>query len=410
MPAKKPPDMPVLVLDDGELDIVELAIGGALSEIEIPTPERFQGTAILADSESTPIALFTAVNNQGHRLRGVVSALRARAHRLGAAWDPAFRRAASEVRETVGDDLLAIVFREVPSRADLERIATAVGNRPLAWVALTSSADQPGVLDDDALTRAVMAARPDGATGLVVPAATGSVRVTANLDLDSLMARYGASAVVDVSAERPEHERKKREATSDVEELFPPASAAELARLRRRRSGLMGGMVLFTGLSGSGKSTVAKALATRIEAEFERATVLLDGDEVRQLLSSELGFDRLSRELNVRRIGYVGSLVARSGGLAIAAPIAPFDSTRQEIRARVEGEGFFLLVHIATPLEVCEERDRKGLYSKARAGLIDDFTGISSPYEAPLDADVVVDTSLLSVDEAVAAVFDALPI
>ena len=169
-----------------------------------------------------------------------------------------------------------------------------------------------------------------------------------------------------------------------------------------------GGMVLFTGLSGSGKSTVATALVERIEARTDRRAVLLDGDEVREMLWPDLGFDRASRELNLRRIGFVASLIVRAGGVAVAAPIAPFAASRQEIRERVSGQGAFLLVHVSTPLEVCEARDVKGLYAKARAGLIEDFTGIGSPYEAPLDADVVIDTSRLSVAEAVDLVFDAL--
>jgi sulfate adenylyltransferase len=132
---------------------------------------------------------------------------------------------------------------------------------------------------------------------------------------------------------------------------------------------------------------------------------VLDGDEVRTLLSAGLGFDAAGRAMNIRRIGWVASLVARHGGTAIAAPIAPFADGRAEMRARVEGEGGrFVLVHVATPLEVCEARDRKGLYAKARAGLIPDFTGISSPYEAPVDADLVVDTSRTDVDAAADAV------
>jgi sulfate adenylyltransferase len=122
-----------------------------------------------------------------------------------------------------------------------------------------------------------------------------------------------------------------------------------------------------------------------------------------------LGFDRASRELNVERIGYVASLVAHHGGIALAAPIAPFASGRARVRELAEAAGAaFVLVHVSTPLEVCEARDRKGLYAKARRGEIPDFTGISSPYEAPDDADLVVDTSVTDVPDAVAAVRAAL--
>ena len=131
---------------------------------------------------------------------------------------------------------------------------------------------------------------------------------------------------------------------------------------------------------------------------------LLDGDEVRQHLSAELGFDALSRERNVERIGWVAAEVARHGGVAIAAPIAPFEASRARVRAMAEAHGAFLLVWVSTPLEVCEARDRKGLYARARAGEVADFTGISSPFEEPADADLVVDTSVTGVDEAMAVI------
>jgi sulfate adenylyltransferase len=120
---------------------------------------------------------------------------------------------------------------------------------------------------------------------------------------------------------------------------------------------------------------------------------LLDGDIVRKHLSSELGFSREHRDINIRRIGFVASEITKSGGAAICAPIAPFDGARKEVRAMIAAAGGFVLVHVATPLAVCEERDRKGLYARARAGLMPEFTGISSPYEPPVDAEVVIDTT-----------------
>jgi sulfate adenylyltransferase len=167
--------------------------------------------------------------------------------------------------------------------------------------------------------------------------------------------------------------------------------------------------VFFTGLSGSGKSTVAKALAEAIGERTARRYSLLDGDEVRRLLSAGLGFGRADRDLNIRRIGFVAAEAARHGGLAICAPIAPYAATRDEVRAMVEAVGAdFLLVHVSTPLEECERRDRKGLYAKARAGLIPGFTGISDPYEEPEDADLEIDTTGISVDKAVHQVLDPL--
>jgi sulfate adenylyltransferase len=127
---------------------------------------------------------------------------------------------------------------------------------------------------------------------------------------------------------------------------------------------------------------------------------MLDGDLVRKHLSSELGFSKEHRDINIRRIGYVASEITKSGGIAICAPIAPYDATRKAVRSMVEPGGGFVLVHITTSLEVCEARDRKGLYAKARAGLIPEFTGISDPYEEPADAEMAIDTAQFSPDEA----------
>jgi sulfate adenylyltransferase len=187
-----------------------------------------------------------------------------------------------------------------------------------------------------------------------------------------------------------------------------PAFAAERA-LRARSHGHRGVTVFFTGLSGSGKSTVAKALAERLLDDGRRDVTMLDGDEVRRLLSHGLGFGRADRDLNIRRIGWVAAEVSRHGGLAVAAPIAPFDDVRKEVRAFVEDAGGeFLLVHVATPLEECERRDRKGLYAKARRGEVAEFTGISSPYEAPADAELVVDTTGRPVGDVVDEVWALL--
>ncbi|WP_234988096.1 adenylyl-sulfate kinase [Demequina sp. NBRC 110056] len=149
-------------------------------------------------------------------------------------------------------------------------------------------------------------------------------------------------------------------------------------------------VVLFTGLSGSGKSTIARQVTRRLRAESSQRVTLLDGDEVRAMLSAGLGFSREDRELNVRRIGWVASQISAHGGIAICAPIAPYESMRREVREMAERVGRFVLVHVATPLEECEARDRKGLYAKARAGEIMEFTGISDPYETPELADVTV--------------------
>ena len=158
--------------------------------------------------------------------------------------------------------------------------------------------------------------------------------------------------------------------------------------------------IFFTGLSGSGKSTIANVLVTKFLEAGGRPVTLLDGDLVRKHLSSELGFSKEHRDINIRRIGYVASEITKNGGIAICAPIAPYDATRKAVRSMIENDGGFILVHIATSVETCEQRDRKGLYAKARAGILKEFTGISDPYEEPKDADVVINTADLSPEEA----------
>jgi sulfate adenylyltransferase len=183
--------------------------------------------------------------------------------------------------------------------------------------------------------------------------------------------------------------------------LVPPVVAAALARAHppRHRRGFT---VLFTGLSGSGKSTLANLLVVRLlERDTSRRVTALDGDVVRLHLSKGLGFSRADRDANVERIGFVAAQVTAAGGIAVCAPIAPYDATRRRVREMVERGGGFVLVHVATPLDVCEARDRKGLYAKARAGLIAEFTGISDPYEPPADAEIVIDTAVLGVSAGV---------
>ena len=185
------------------------------------------------------------------------------------------------------------------------------------------------------------------------------------------------------------------------------AVAAELRHARPPRSAR--GFVLFlTGLSGSGKSTIARDLRDRLAERGDRRISLLDGDHVRSLLSAGLTFSREDRDLNVARIGYVAAEIAKHGGIAVCAPIAPFAAARDRVRQMVSEVGDFLLIHVATPVEVCEQRDRKGLYAKARAGLIKQFTGVSDPYEEPADATLVIDTSVISREAATEAIMAML--
>jgi sulfate adenylyltransferase len=178
-----------------------------------------------------------------------------------------------------------------------------------------------------------------------------------------------------------------------------PEVAAELQRSYPPRA-QQGFTVFFTGLSGSGKSTIANALLVKLLEMGGRPVTLLDGDLVRKHLSSELGFSKEHRDINIRRIGWVASEITKNGGIALCAPIAPYDAVRKDVRAMVEPNGGFLLVHVSTSLELCEERDRKGLYAKARAGVLKEFTGISDPYEVPEDAEITIDTADMTPDEA----------
>jgi sulfate adenylyltransferase len=178
------------------------------------------------------------------------------------------------------------------------------------------------------------------------------------------------------------------EVIEELRKAYPP----------RSRQGFT---VFFTGLSGSGKSTVARALTVRLMEMGGRRISLLDGDMVRKNLSSELGFSKAHRDINIRRIGYVASEISKHGGCAICAPIAPYRQTRRDVRALIEQWGGFIEIHISTSIEVCEQRDRKGLYAKARAGLIPEFTGVSDPYETPESPELAIDTAKYSVDEAV---------
>jgi sulfate adenylyltransferase len=186
-----------------------------------------------------------------------------------------------------------------------------------------------------------------------------------------------------------------------------PAVATELRRTHPPRIE-QGFTVFFTGLSGSGKSTIANVLLVKFLEMGGRGVTILDGDLVRKHLSSELGFSKEHRDINIRRIGFVASEITKNGGIAICAPIAPYDSIRKEVRAMVEPGGGFVLVHTSTPIDVCEQRDRKGLYAKARAGLVQNFTGVSDPYEPPADAEITIDTTQVEPGDAADRIIEYL--
>jgi sulfate adenylyltransferase len=205
------------------------------------------------------------------------------------------------------------------------------------------------------------------------------------------------STVLDISG--TELRRRLREGL-DIPEWFSfPEVVQQLRRTSPPRAN-QGFTVFFTGLSGSGKSTVANALMVKLMEMGGRPVSLLDGDVVRKHLSSELGFSKEHRDINIKRIGYVASEITKNGGIAICAPIAPYTATRRAVREMVEAGGAFVEVHVATPLDECERRDRKGLYKLAREGKIKEFTGISDPYEEPANPELRVDTTDIDVDSA----------
>ncbi len=203
------------------------------------------------------------------------------------------------------------------------------------------------------------------------------------------------STVLDISG--TELRRRLREGLEIPEWFSFPDVVAELRRTSPARS-KQGFTVFFTGLSGSGKSTIANALMVKLMEMGGRPVTLLDGDVVRKHLSSELGFSKEHRDINIRRIGYVASEITKNGGIAICAPIAPYTSTRRSVREMIEQYGAFVEVHVATSIEECERRDRKGLYKLAREGKIKEFTGISDPYETPENPELRVETENAEVD------------
>ena len=382
-----------------DLDLVELAL--------LPHGLRLQvdGAPLeLTDAEGTPVARVDA-DGRAEALRPLAARPELRVPGTVPLTDPALREAVA-----------AVAFDALPTRTQVAAVAGIAPDGPVAWLAL-SGRGRRGT-PAGALLRAVAAAAAawSARTGRQAPVAAvpwsldarpSVLRAPALADADGLAGHLSDALGLDevvVLGEGEEHHalaHLEGDAAGAARALYP-AEVLPFHRDERRE----GRVVLFTGLSGSGKSTIAKAVAARLD---DRPVTLLDGDEVRRLLSSGLGFDAEGRAVNVRRIGWVAAEVAKAGGTAIAAPIAPFAAGRAEVRAMAEAAGVpFLLVHVSTSLAVCEARDRKGLYAAARAGEVAEFTGISSPYEEPVDADLRVDAGEVAVEDAVELVLDAL--
>ena len=203
--------------------------------------------------------------------------------------------------------------------------------------------------------------------------------------------------------------RKRLKNGQNIPDWFSPPEVVEILQQVHPPIEQQGLTLFFTGLSGSGKSTIANALIERLHQMTNRPIITLDGDEVRTFLSSELGFSKKDRDLNIKRIGYVSSLIAKSRGVSICAAIAPFAAARNEARQMIENQGGnFIEIYVNVDLAECENRDRKGLYYKARQGLIPEFTGIDSPYEEPLNPDINLDASNLTVSESVDQIINYL--
>lgn len=304
---------------------------------------------------------------------------------------------------------------------DAHQWLAQASSRPFAHL-LADPAEQfaTTIAIDDLLSRDLVDTllRSDGPQRLLVTAASTPGKTTAGAEAvirASIAALDGTQAVVravPVPRHAPVEWRQevlaRLHATAATDNGHPDEAVARAAVGGRPRRGAV---VLFTGLSGSGKSTVARAVRDRIVESGTRPVTLLDGDAVRRHLSAGLGFSAADRETNIERIGWVAAQIAAHGGLAIASPIAPFERTRSKVAAMAaSSDADFILIHISTPLSECERRDRKGLYARARAGEIPEFTGISSPYETPETPDLRIDTTDIDVASAVDQVLEFLTV
>ncbi|MFJ6198439.1 adenylyl-sulfate kinase [Micromonospora sp. NPDC092111] len=430
---------------------VTLQVPAPLADGLDPT-DPARRTLVLTDGEGAPVAALEVTDVWPARegVAGVGGPVR----RLGDGGHGPFqrlRRGPDEVRPLLppGRVLGVIADRPLhrPQLAQIAHAARTLGAHLLVMIPV--SEDGPGGLPAEALVRSVFAARDrmPPATLVAVPLPRRRDEISDALLRARISAAYGVTHLLTTGdmlsgaglrvlvprelaydnrdgqwrwrEDIPPRNRRLALSEAEIDDLLdrgfplpewhtPPAVAKELSRARppRRHRGLV---VFLTGLSGSGKSTIARGLADLLREQGERTVTLLDGDVVRRELSAGLSFSKADRDANVRRIGWVAAEIARHRGVGICCPIAPYAQARAAVRemARVAGAGF-LLVHVATPLEVCEQRDRKGLYARARAGLLTGMTGIDDPYEAPTDADLVVDTTDQSVEEAVQAVLSHL--
>jgi sulfate adenylyltransferase len=352
------------------------------------------GSLELVDPEGLPLARVEvrSTYDAGDGATGIAGPVTALAHHEFGAFRR-LHRSPEDVQKDHDPTTLTVPVAGPLTVDDLDAIRARADGAPVLLLALAGTGT-PEDLTPVGLVRATVAAAGllPSASVVVVPLAS---RGDASADHElgqRVVAAYAPGDVLGVIGEG---------------EL--PAEVARVVDHERPEPAERGLVVFFTGLSGSGKSTLARALHDVVLEGGERTVSSLDGDVVRRNLSAGLTFSKEDRETNIRRIGWVAAEIGRHGGMAICSPIAPFDSTRQQVRAMVDDAGAaFVLVHVATPLEECERRDRKGLYAKARRGEIPEFTGISSPYEEPTDASLRVDTTGRTIDGVLAEVLDTL--
>jgi sulfate adenylyltransferase len=421
-----------------------------VGRLDISNPLR--RVLVLTDPEGAPVAAVDVVGiwptRQGR------SGVGGQVRRIGDGGHGPFRRlrrSPDEVKSLLPPGRVLGVIADRPlHRPQLAQIALAA--RTLAGhllMLIPTGGPTPDGLPAEALVRSVLAARDrmPPATVIAIPLARHGDEIRDALLRARVAAAYGVTHLLSTGQspisgglrvliprelaydsrdgqwrgrdDIPPRYRRLALSTEEIDDLLdrgtplpewhtPPKVARELARDRpsRRHRGLV---LFFTGLSGSGKSTVARGVADALLETGERTVTVLDGDVVRRELSAGLTFTKADRDLNIRRIGWVAAEVARHGGLALCCPIAPYAGARASARelAHAAGAGF-VMVYVATPLSVCEGRDRKGLYAKARAGQLTGMTGVDDPYEEPTDADLVLDTSETSVEAAVTAVLNHL--
>jgi sulfate adenylyltransferase len=370
-----------------ELDDLELLLNGGLAPltnftdgpVSLDLPDGLAAVE-LVDPEGLPLARYTSES---------LTALSSPSY-------GAFRRlhlSPAQTHDRYAGALTVPVASALGS-ADLDAITAARAGRPVLLLALSGTGTPQGLTSVGLIRAALAAAELLGDAHVV--AATLPSHGDADIDHalgQQVVANYAPGEIL---------------ALPDTDDdALPEEIEAIVSQDQPAEPGVV---VFFTGLSGSGKSTLAQALLDRILEHGERTVTSLDGDVVRRNLSAGLTFSKEDRETNIRRIGWVAAEIARHRGVAICSPIAPFDATRKQVREMVESAGgTFVLVHVATPLAECERRDRKGMYAKARAGEIAEFTGISSPYEEPEDATVRVDTTGRTIEDALSDVLAVLP-